>query len=231
MRGFDGHPIILPSAVRGRHATSQVVVWIMTTYLYCQDQAIAIYRQQGGGSMSFVLRELDGAGLRQLVAQLHPIYRECFAAAPWNEPAEKIADFPARLARHTGQPGAYGWIAEKDGEICGAVYGWPAPAVLPAANAFDIAVRKAAPPDVAARLVAPAMVVAELMVPAARRGRGLGRELLARQVGDRPAWLATHPEAAAARLYERAGWQRRFSYQVEGQPLTVFTRAAVPMGR
>ncbi|MFI7079236.1 GNAT family N-acetyltransferase [Micromonospora sp. NPDC049903] len=180
--------------------------------------------------MSLVFREVDGVGLQQSVAQLHPIYRECFAAPPWNEPAEKIADFPTRLARHAGQPGAYGWIAEQDGEVTGVVYGWPAPTELPAANAFDIAVREAASPDVAALLVAPAMVVAELMVPAAHRGRGLGRKLLARQVGDYPAWLATHPEAAAARLYERAGWERRFSYQVEGWPLTVFTRAARPTG-
>ncbi|QOC92161.1 GNAT family N-acetyltransferase [Micromonospora craniellae] len=181
--------------------------------------------------MSFVVRGLDGAGLRQLAAHLHPIYRECFAAPPWNEPAEKIADFPVRLARHTAHPGAYGWVAEQDGEILGAVYGWPAPAALPAANAFDIAIREAAPPDVAALLVAPAMVVAELMVLPTHQGRGVGRELLARQVGDHPAWLATHPEAAAVRLYERAGWKRRFSYQVEDRPLTLFTRAAAPTGR
>ncbi|MEV6693947.1 GNAT family N-acetyltransferase [Micromonospora sp. NPDC051196] len=181
--------------------------------------------------LSFVMTGLDGAGLRQLVAHLHPIYRDCFAAPPWNEPAEKIAEFPARLARHTSEPGAYGSVAERDGEIVGAVYGWPAPAVLPAANAFDIAVREAAPPDVAALLVAPAVVVAELMVAPAYRGHGVGRELLARQVGDRAAWLATHPDAAAAQLYERTGWVRRFSYQVDSRPLTLFTRAAAPVGR
>ncbi|WP_148272334.1 GNAT family N-acetyltransferase [Micromonospora maris] len=182
-------------------------------------------------SLSLVMRGLDGAGLRQLVAQLHPIYRDCFAAPPWSEPAEKIADFPARLARHTSQPGAYGLIAERDGEIVGAIYGWPAPTTLPTANAFDIAVRDAAPPDVADLLVAPALVVAELMVAPAHQGHGLGRELLARQVGDRAAWLATHPDAAAARLYQRAGWERRFSFQVNDRPLAVFTRPAVPSGR
>jgi GNAT superfamily N-acetyltransferase len=175
--------------------------------------------------MNLSIVAVDGAGLRRRADDLQPIYRACFSAPPWREPAEEIDDYPSRLDGHAGQPGAFGYLAEVDGELLGAVYGWPAAATLPEANSFDRAVRDAVSAEVAALLVAPAVVVTELMVAPAGRGQGIGRRLLARQVAEAPrAWLATHPESGAAAMYERDGWLRRAAFQVGGQPLVLYTK-------
>ncbi|MBU2667115.1 GNAT family N-acetyltransferase [Actinoplanes bogorensis] len=167
---------------------------------------------------------LTAGELRDRLPQLHPVYRQCFAAPPWSESPAELDDYPARLARHTGYPGAYGFVATDDGELVGAVYGWPAPPDLPDGSDFDRAVRNAITPDVAPLLVAPAAVVAELMVAPAHRRHGIARALLTRFVDAHPrAWLATHPEAPAVALYESLGWIRRAAYIVGDLPLVLYT--------
>ncbi|GAA0546172.1 GNAT family N-acetyltransferase [Paractinoplanes ferrugineus] len=175
------------------------------------------------------IRPVSAAQLCDLQDRLEPVYRQCFSAPPWNETDEEIADYPARLARHTGHPGSYGFVAEEGAELAGAIYGWPAPACLPEASAFDLAVRDAVSPAVAALLVAPAVVVAELMVAPAFHRRGIGRTLLAEYVAGRSrAWLATHPGAGAVALYESEGWVRRAAYVASGTPLVLYTYQASP---
>ncbi|GIE81737.1 N-acetyltransferase [Actinoplanes philippinensis] len=175
----------------------------------------------------FTITAATAEELREQVNRLHTVYRQCFAAPPWNETPEDIAAYPRQLDRQTSYPGAHGFIAEHDGQIAGAVYGWPAPPRLPENNEYDLAVRDAAGPDVADLLVAPAVIVAELMVAPAHRRRGLGRTLLARYVAGHPrAWLATHPQAPAVALYETEGWIRRAAYLVGRKPLVLYTREA-----
>ncbi|WP_433294301.1 GNAT family N-acetyltransferase [Actinoplanes sp. CA-030573] len=168
---------------------------------------------------------VDAAGLREHQQQLAVIYRQCFAAPPWNEPAAETDGYPDRLHRQTSYPGARGVIARSGTTVVAAAYGWPAPATLPEATEHDRAVRDAVPPELAALLVAPALVVAELMVAPSWQRQGLGRRLLAELVADAPrAWLATHPQAPAVALYEQTGWQRQFTYRAGGHPLVLFTK-------
>jgi GNAT superfamily N-acetyltransferase len=176
----------------------------------------------------FTITAFDADGLLGLVDLLQPLYRECFTPAPWHETREDIAAFPEAVARQAAHPGAYGFVASQGGQIAGASYGWPAPAVLPQERDFDVAIREAVTPEVASLLVAPAVIVSELMVAPGHRGQGLGRALLARQVVGHPrAWLVTHPEAEAVSLYESSGWVRRAAID-GGAPRVLYTREAVP---
>jgi GNAT superfamily N-acetyltransferase len=178
----------------------------------------------------FDIAPVNGEELLGLQERLHPIYRQCFAGPPWSEPPEELDGYPARLARQAAYPGAYGLVASIGGVVAGAVYGWPAPAVLPSSNAFDLAVRAEAPAEVARLLVAPAVVVAELMVAPVYRRRGLARSLLRGfGAGAARAWLATHPHADAVRFYEAEGWIRRFTYEVGGRPLVLYTTEFTPV--
>ncbi|MEU4160468.1 GNAT family N-acetyltransferase [Actinoplanes sp. NPDC026670] len=176
----------------------------------------------------FTITAATAEQLRELADRLHTVYRQCFAAPPWNETPDEIAAYPRQLARQTGHPGAHGFVAEDEhGEIAGAVYGWPAPPRLPENNEYDLAVRDAVGPDAAGLLVEPAVLVAELMVAPAHRRRGLGRMLLARYTAGHPrAWLATHPQAEAVALYEAEGWIRRAAYIVGRKPFVLYTREA-----
>src|SRR5690348_10357353 len=88
-----------------------------------------------------VISRVTGAELRAQVDRLQPVYRQCFAAPPWSESPDEIAAYPERLDRHTGCPGAYGFLAQEGGEPAGAVYGWPAPAEFDAENEYDVALR------------------------------------------------------------------------------------------
>ncbi|WP_328474580.1 GNAT family N-acetyltransferase [Actinoplanes sp. NBC_00393] len=173
----------------------------------------------------YAITAVTAGRLRSLQDQLLPVYQQCFSGPPWNETPEQIAGYPQRLAGQTTNPAAYGVVAYREGELAGAVYGWPAPALLPADNEFDRALRDAVTPQVAALLVAPAVVVAELMVAPAHRGQGLGRKLLTRYVAGHPrAWLVAHPDAAAVRLYESTGWTRQAAYTVAGEPCVLYAR-------
>ncbi|WP_067502137.1 GNAT family N-acetyltransferase [Actinoplanes sp. TFC3] len=179
--------------------------------------------------MIFDIAAVNGEQLLGLQERLHPIYRQCFAGPPWNESLDELDGYPARLARQAAYPGAYGLVASIGGVVAGAVYGWPAPAVLPSSNAFDLAVRAAAPAEVARLLVAPAVVVAELTVTPAHRRRGLARSLLRRFGAGAPrGWLAAHPRADAVRFYEAEGWKRQFTYEVDGRPLVLYTAEFTP---
>ncbi|WP_229069106.1 GNAT family N-acetyltransferase [Actinoplanes sp. DH11] len=140
--------------------------------------------------MIFTITAVTATRLRSLGERLHPIYRDCFGAPPRNETDGELAGFPDRLIRDTHEPGAYGVVAFRGGEVAGAVYGWP--------SRTD---------DLPAAVVAPAVFVAELMVAPVFRGQGLGRRLLDRFTAGHPrAWLTTH--AGTAGFYESAGWTR-----------------------
>ncbi|CAM3895500.1 GNAT family N-acetyltransferase [Kibdelosporangium persicum] len=143
--------------------------------------------------------------LDDLRTPLHAMYRQCFADPPWNEPPEMLDDYANVLSRHLGQPGLYGSVAWSGKDLLGVAYGHPMPPDLPD-DPFHHAVAEVVSPS---SLVAPAVTLIELMVSPAARGRGVGRGLIDHFVRDHDqAWLVTHPEAPACRLYESAGWTR-----------------------
>jgi GNAT superfamily N-acetyltransferase len=166
----------------------------------------------------------DAIRLGRHAGQVQVLYRRCFTEPPWRETADRLAAYPDRLTAHLGRDGFGGFVAEDDGRLVGAVYGWPASQFLGAGNRFDDALAAAVTPAVAARLVAPALVVAELMVDPAHQQRGIGRALLTRFVtGWTAAWLCTHPEAPAAGMYRRDGWLEEATFHVEDSPMVLFT--------
>lgn len=165
--------------------------------------------------------------LAELAGPLHELYRLCFAEPPWNEPPEQINGQRSVLARDLAQPGMSAQVAMDGETLAAVVYGWPAPARLPAEPVYRRLAR-----DLPARdhhhLLAPAVRVTELMVHPSYRRQGLARVLLERFVAGHPsAWLSTHPDAPARSLYESSGWVElgRFSTDT-GRPAVVYTRAA-----
>jgi GNAT superfamily N-acetyltransferase len=170
------------------------------------------------------VRRTDAIRVARLAGQVESLYRRCFTEPPWRESPERLAGFPDRLTAHLGRDGFDGLVAEDDGRLVGAVYGWPAGPTLESGNHFDDALSAAATPAVTARLVAPALVVAELMVDPAHQRRGIGRRLLTRFIaGWTAAWLCTHPEAPAANMYRRAGWREELRFHVDDYPMVLFT--------
>jgi GNAT superfamily N-acetyltransferase len=175
-------------------------------------------------SQGIAVRSVDAYELAGHAGQLVDLYRQCFSAPPWREPEERLAGFPARFAAHLDNSGASGVVVMDGADVLGVVYGWPAGSTLASGSPFDDALAAAVSPAVASRLVAPAVVVAELMVDPRHQRRGIGRALLTRYVEDWPAaWLATHPDAPAVRLYRQEGWRQEAEFAVTDYPLVVFT--------
>ncbi|MFT7841617.1 GNAT family N-acetyltransferase [Saccharothrix sp. BKS2] len=171
-----------------------------------------------------MLTEVGAPGLLALVQPLERIYRACFAEPPWNEDEARFAGFADRLARHVAEPGVRGFVAWHHGEPTAVVYGWPAAPELPD-TPFHTGVHNALHPAERHRLRPPAIEVVELMVAPGHRGRGLGGQLLGRLVGGFPrAWLCTHADAPARRLYRARGWVERGAFTDPlGAPLVVLT--------
>lgn len=173
------------------------------------------------------VRPTDAIQLGRHATRLETLYRRCFAEPPWRESAERLAGFPGRLTAHLGRGGFVGLVAESGDQLVGAVYGWPAGPRLATGSPFDDALAAAVTPEVAGRLVAPALIVAELMVDPGHQRAGIGRALLTRFVDGWPsAWLCTHPDAPAARLYRQDGWREETGFEVDEYPMVLFTRQA-----
>lgn len=170
------------------------------------------------------VRRTDAIQLGRHATQLETLYRRCFAEPPWQESVDRLDGFPGRLTAHLGRDGFAGLLAVDNGHLVGAVYGWPAGPSLATGSTFDDALAAAVTPAVASRLVFPALIVAELMVDPVHQRKGIGRSLLSRFTTGWPsAWLCTHPEAPAARMYRDDGWLEEAEFAVEEYPMVLFT--------
>lgn len=176
-------------------------------------------------STAFTVRRVDAGQLAAQADQLEPLYRQCFAGPPWNETPQRLAEFQQRLAVQFAHPAAGGLTADDDnGQLLGAIYGWPAGPQLPTETDFDRAVAAAATAPLAVELTAPSLIIAELMVHPHHRRRGIARQLLTEYTAGWPsAWLCTHPDAPAAHMYDALGWRRCVQFQVADYPLVLFT--------
>lgn len=169
---------------------------------------------------------------RQEVAAL---FAACFADPPWYESApEHTAALPRKLEvdlRRSGLECVGAFVPSPPGRLVGLAYAWPAPKVLPLHEPFYAALHASAGAAAAThRLVSgdqPVLEVAELMVHPEHRRTGIATQLLAALVGARAAWLCTHPDAPASRLYAATGWDLagRFT-SPSGHRRAFYTRSA-----
>jgi ribosomal protein S18 acetylase RimI-like enzyme len=170
-----------------------------------------------------LIKPIAADELGGLAAALRELYRDCFSEPPWNESALQIDGFPKVLAHQLAQPGMFGFAAVDD-QLLGVVYGRISPPEQPADD-FHRSLASQISAELYRELLAPAVVVNELMVHPMARGRGVGRTLLDRFVADHPsAWLVTHPQAPARKLYESAGWRGRGEFvNYRGDPRVLYT--------
>jgi GNAT superfamily N-acetyltransferase len=177
--------------------------------------------------MIYTFTPVTGDQIVARAADLLPIYRACFSEPPWDPALARFDEYPQQVARHMATPGAHGILAESPSGLAAAIYGWPSPATMPAATAFDHTLLAAVPADLVARLTAPGVVVVELMVDPAHRRKGLATSLLRSFVEPWPqAWLCTHRQAPAGHLYEREGWQRAVTFSAGTIPFVIYTHGA-----
>ncbi|MBM7775543.1 GNAT superfamily N-acetyltransferase [Actinokineospora baliensis] len=169
------------------------------------------------------LAAADADDLARAGEQLHALYRRCFAEPPWAETEEQVAKQPERFVQHLAEPGAHGLLAALGGVVVGSIYGWPTAPGRPDTPFYE-RIFGGVEPTARPLLGPPALEVVELMVDPAHRGHGLGRDLLARFITGYPrAWLCTHAEAPARRLYDASGWSVVGSFtSTAGAPQVVY---------
>jgi GNAT superfamily N-acetyltransferase len=149
---------------------------------------------------------IDADGLRAISPAFRQLYRRCFAAPPWSETEADFAQLDQRLTAHLAEPAFHGMTTHHGTDLAGIVYGWPTPAVHWQSPLYT-AINTTLPAHLRPAVQPPALEVVELMVHPDHQGQGLGRTLLDRFVHNHThAWLATHVDAPARRLYEAAGW-------------------------
>jgi ribosomal protein S18 acetylase RimI-like enzyme len=176
---------------------------------------------------AYELHKLTGDELGARADEFFELYRAAFAEPPWDETSDQAAKFPARLAfQLRTYPGVHGMAAQVDGRLAGFIYGWPAGTTFPDTS-FYHQLMEAVPVAAHAQLLAPALEVVNLTVSGEHRGKGIGRTLLTEYVNGWPqAWLCTHPEAPARRLYDSAGWEPVGEFVSDGKaPRVVYTKA------
>lgn len=144
-----------------------------------------------------------GATAAPLFPDLVDLYALVYAEPPYCEGPEQVAGFSDGLTEEATRAG-FTLVTAHDGDILiGAAYGW----TMPAGKWWT---RADSDPPAELR-TASKLAVMEWIVHPHRRGEGIGAELMRRLLADRPeryATLASNPQAAARRMYERAGWEQ-----------------------
>lgn len=138
--------------------------------------------------------------------RLLELYAKAFAGPPWCESPAQARAHSATLRERLARPDVQVWVAEVGTHLVGAAYGWQGAEQLPAGGPYG-ALRDLVNEQVLRRHTSgrPFEVV-ELMVHPDARRRGIGSRLLELLRADQRAWLLTHPDGEAVRLYLRHGW-------------------------
>ncbi|MFD0474875.1 GNAT family N-acetyltransferase [Nonomuraea thailandensis] len=142
---------------------------------------------------------------------------------------EQLDAYPDRLAEALERPDFNAWVErDHEGRLIGICYGWPTPADLSGSRIYDMLRDSFGAPAVS-RMTAGSFEVVELFVHPEARGKGIASRLLAQATAGWPkAWLITSPQAPAARLYHRLGWQE--AGPLPGDPRSRCSRSKVISG-
>lgn len=145
----------------------------------------------------------DGKSTAAVLPALVDLYASVYAEPPYEEGPAQIEIFRTSLPGETLRPG-FVLITALDGEqLVGASYGW----TMPAGKWWS---RSDEEPPSAIR-DADKLAVMEWIVHPARRGEGIGANLMRELLQDRQepfATLASDPRAKARGMYQRAGWRQ-----------------------
>lgn len=140
---------------------------------------------------------------RGYVDDLVGLYVEVFADEPYNEGPEQVDRFRGWLNKELAEPGFRLVRALHHDELIGMAYGYTKG---PGEWWHNATLKPPAP-----ILGSDKLAVMEWAVHRAHRRRGVGRQMMARLLADRPepfATLKVHPAAVAHDIYLRSGWQR-----------------------
>jgi ribosomal protein S18 acetylase RimI-like enzyme len=169
---------------------------------------------------------LDGEHAWPLADAARDLYAEVYAEPPYNEGPELVARFVEHFAADVRRDGFSLARAVDGGQLVGVAYGWTMPAGRWWSNATS-----PAPDEVRD---APKFAIMEWMVQRQHRGAGVGRQLLRLLLADRPepwATLASHPESAARRIYDRLGWAQVGNSRPSMMPPMDLLALALPAAR
>jgi ribosomal protein S18 acetylase RimI-like enzyme len=154
------------------------------------------------------------------VDELAALYARVFAEPPYWEGPEQVREFVTHYTRDAAKPGFAVVTAHEEETLVGFAYG----AARPPGGWWSGC---DTPPPPAINHDS-SFAIYEWAVDHQYRRRGIGRELLARLLADRPepwATLTVVPAADAYQFYLRAGWQQvGISYCENSPPMAVLIR-------
>lgn len=180
--------------------------------------------------MSFLddnlVRELGAEQARARLGDWLYVYNACFASAPWDQPKIDLSEYERRVSWHFEQVD-FRALEMTDGHenVVAVAYGWPAPTPPPDQRFYRLFADSLGPERTRQVWRARPFEVVDLMVAPQMRRQGLARHLLSKLCPNNGvSILATHPDAPAAEVYRRLGWQHLGSSNANaGSPMLYLT--------
>ncbi|MEU7420350.1 GNAT family N-acetyltransferase [Streptomyces antibioticus] len=164
-------------------------------------------------------------GLLDHASALRSVYADAFCAPPWNEGAERAAEFAGRLTGNVRRPGFTAALAVEGREVVGFATAWTTLAPFPTDRCYPQAAAGLGPRRTTEWLCG-AREIDELAVRPVARGTGLAGDLLAAVTEGAPggrSWLLTSVRSPrAVSFYRRQGWTQATHPSPEGRGIVVF---------
>ncbi|MEU4086251.1 GNAT family N-acetyltransferase [Streptomyces aureus] len=171
------------------------------------------------------IRVFKGVDLLDHATALRSVYVDAFCAPPWNEDAEKAAEFAGRLPMNVRRPGFTATLAFEEAQVVGFATAWTTCSPFPTDRCYPQAAAGLGP-DRTANWLCGAQEIDELALRPDIRGTGLAAELLSALTAHAPdgrSWLLTSIRSGRAMsFYRRQGWTQATHPSPEGTGIAVF---------
>ena len=144
--------------------------------------------------------------------RLVALFGVAYAEPPYNETDDSVAEYATRLAGEVSKMGFDIEMAERNGDLIGATYGYQFAANKWWSHADSPPLGMADKPKFA---------VIEFIVQPSMRGLGIGRTLLTNLLSRRTepfATLCSVPAAKARQMYEKWGWREVAKNRMPDRP-------------